>query len=266
MNLYRWVPHSFVDSPNGTSAVVFVKGCCLSCMYCHNPQLRSFDRENDDLLYEDIIQRIDRLHHVDDGDKEWNEVDWITISGGEPLCSDIKELMDIMSYAKKKGFKVCIYTTGLYPDKIEKLAFTSLWTVDFFHIDYKYYDVMMHKEYDVDRKTLNSIHKIARECKNAKFTMCINTTVMKSVHTDDVLFFMKNELERVLGGIFPIFLHGEQINPEYENRGALHAWILNPINPDRNINTLKKLNHLDYYNTQEIEELKNVFKSTQHYS
>jgi len=175
--VYRWIPFSLVDSPNGIAAVAFAKGCYFSCFYCHNPSLKTFEPEEEDLTVDDIVTRIYAINP--------KNIDWLTVSGGEPLFKDIDELKMIFSTAKSCGLKTTIYTTGCLPNKIEKL----LDYVDSFHIDYKL-DKVMTDGHTVDNRTLESIGIVPKD-------RLIVNTVVTELHTPDLLKAMERNLEGV---------------------------------------------------------------------
>ena len=100
--------HSFesfgtVDGP-GIRFVVFMQGCPLRCMYCHNPDARGFSGGN---YYssDDIVAKVLKYKSYF-GDKGG-----ITVTGGEPL-SQIEFVTELFSKLKKKGVNTCLDTSG----------------------------------------------------------------------------------------------------------------------------------------------------------
>lgn len=74
--------HSFeslgtLDGP-GVRCVVFLQGCPLRCIYCHNPD--TWDRTKGiSFSAEEVVRRVSRYRPY------FGETGGITISGGEPL-------------------------------------------------------------------------------------------------------------------------------------------------------------------------------------
>ena len=79
--------NSFVDGP-GIRTTVFLKGCPLRCLWCHNPESQNPDEEyyingekiGQTITAEEVFQEIikDKVFYETSGGG-------VTISGGEPL-------------------------------------------------------------------------------------------------------------------------------------------------------------------------------------
>ena len=80
------VPHSFNDSPTGTAYVIFFNGCNVRCPYCHNA---SFARGEAQTNYQvkDIEKELEGLWQKGPKGNEFRLVDWLILSGGEPLLT-----------------------------------------------------------------------------------------------------------------------------------------------------------------------------------
>lgn len=114
------------------TAVIFFCGCDMNCQYCQNPQLLAIERcEN--LSIKEIINRI-----------EWDVIDWLSLSGGEPIHSiiltdDENALIKLLAEARIRGVKVNIDTNGYYGDiRKESLLKRISHMVDCFSVDIKY--------------------------------------------------------------------------------------------------------------------------------
>ncbi|MBQ8228196.1 MAG: pyruvate formate lyase-activating protein [Clostridia bacterium] len=86
--------HSFqsmgaVDGP-GLRCVVFMQGCPLRCVYCHNPDTHSFN-DGEEYTPEEMLQKILRF-------KSYIKNGGVTVSGGEPLSQTqfVKELFTLL--------------------------------------------------------------------------------------------------------------------------------------------------------------------------
>lgn len=126
-----------VDGP-GIRLVVFVQGCPMRCLYCHNPDTWSIESNN--LIDSDeIISRYMK-------NKEFYKDGGITVTGGEPLLQ-MDFLFELFSKAKKQGIHTTLDTSGILfeESKIEK--FTELIKVtDLVLLDIKNIDPLKHKE------------------------------------------------------------------------------------------------------------------------
>lgn len=124
-----------VDGP-GIRYVIFLKGCPLRCLYCHNPD--SWDTTTDNTktpleLMEDIEQYISYMEFSGGG---------ITVSGGEPLIQS-KFITELFEKCKAKHIHTCIDTSGAILNEDVKKAFDL---TDLVMLDIKAFDKDVYKK------------------------------------------------------------------------------------------------------------------------
>lgn len=113
---------SSVEFHGNMSLVIFMSGCPLTCRYCHNVELLD---DTTSKSFEEIKQEIDSSADF---------LDAVVISGGEPLMQ-LDALIEIFTYVKEIGLKTKLDTSGIYPDRIQKLLDLKL--LDFVSLDVK---------------------------------------------------------------------------------------------------------------------------------
>lgn len=127
-----------VDGP-GVRFVVFMQGCPMRCLYCHNPdtwEIYSNKMDNDTKV--NIFSVSDILDKYD-GVKEFCK-GGITVTGGEPLIQ-IDFVTELFKQATKKNIHTALDTSGVTfnPDNTSKfdelMKYTRLVLLDIKHID-----------------------------------------------------------------------------------------------------------------------------------
>lgn len=123
-----------VDGP-GIRLVVFLKGCPMRCLYCHNPDTWEMEGGTEMTAVEIINQfQSARTYYKNGG---------ITVSGGEPMMQ-MDFVTELFSMAKAQGIHTCLDTSGvlfspsnsLVIEKIDRLLkVTDLILLDIKHID-----------------------------------------------------------------------------------------------------------------------------------
>jgi pyruvate formate lyase activating enzyme len=134
---------SLNDGP-GIRTSVFLKGCPLKCLWCHNPESHSFQpEESAKKLYGRIMNAVQVIEEVAKDIKYYEKSGGgITISGGEPLAQP-EFTLEILKAAKDRGIHTCIETSG----HAAKAIFTRILPyVDLFLFDYKATGSEKHKE------------------------------------------------------------------------------------------------------------------------
>lgn len=128
--------HSFesfgtVDGP-GIRFVVFVQGCPLRCLYCHNPD--TWLGGGTEYSVPDVVARVMRYKNY------FSNGGGVTVSGGEPLLQ--KEFVtELFTQLKEKGVNTCLDTSGatFTPETAATfdplLNVTDLVLLDIKHID-----------------------------------------------------------------------------------------------------------------------------------
>lgn len=101
-----------VDGP-GVRAVVFMSGCPLRCIYCHNPDTWDF-HSGKEYTVNDLAAKILRYKpYIKDGG--------VTFSGGEP-CMQADYLYEVAAILKENGLHITIDTSGVVlNDSVKKL-------------------------------------------------------------------------------------------------------------------------------------------------
>ena len=123
-----------VDGP-GIRLVVFMQGCPMRCLYCHNPDTWEVGAGTSVTVGEIISQyRKNRSFYKKGG---------ITVTGGEPLLQ-IDFVTELFAAAKTENIHTCIDTSGItfsgsnaeYIKKLDRLMqYTDLVMLDIKHID-----------------------------------------------------------------------------------------------------------------------------------
>ena len=126
----------------GIRVVVFLQGCPLRCLFCHNPETwtkgekKSYSNE-----IVDVVRKYRSFIEQGGG---------VTFSGGEPLYQS-EFLLDMLELSKKAGINTCIDTAGTgytkeYLDAI--LKHTDLVILDIKAIDPENYKKITGKSMD----------------------------------------------------------------------------------------------------------------------
>ncbi len=169
--VYNIQKYSVHDGP-GLRTTVFLKGCPLSCLWCHNPESQEFKQkvqinqrkcidckicynvcESDncnlclkcvalcpsearELVGELMTPKL--LYKIIKQDILFYEESQggVTFSGGEPLCQS-KELVNLLKKLKENDVHVAIDTSGYaHKESIAQIVdFVDLWLYDIKHID-----------------------------------------------------------------------------------------------------------------------------------
>ena len=117
-----------VDGP-GIRTVVFLQGCKLRCLYCHNPDTWTLSGGTE-TTPEDIVKKIARYKSYYD-----KSGGGVTFSGGECLLQP-EFLAECLKLCKEKGIHTTIDTSGCgFGDYEEILKYTDLVILDVKHHD-----------------------------------------------------------------------------------------------------------------------------------
>ncbi|OFH98017.1 pyruvate formate-lyase 1-activating enzyme [Clostridium acetireducens DSM 10703] len=124
--------HSFesmglVDGP-GIRNVVFLQGCKLRCLFCHNPDTWNI-KGGEEISSEDLINKILRFKPY------FKNKGGVTFSGGEPLMQP-EFLLEMLKLCKLNGIHTAIDTAGYGKGNYcEILKYTDLVILDVKNVD-----------------------------------------------------------------------------------------------------------------------------------
>lgn len=162
-NIFNIMRYSIHDGP-GIRTTVFMKGCPLSCLWCHNPEsidplpqimkneskcihcgncdqecpTGALERVGYEISVNDLVKEIlkDELYHESSGGG-------VTFSGGEPLYQ-IDFLAEALAKCRKLQIHTAVDTSGFAPEEdLHKI----IGLVDLFLFDIKHIDDEKHKLY-----------------------------------------------------------------------------------------------------------------------
>lgn len=159
-----------VDGP-GIRFVVFMQGCPLRCLFCHNP-----DTWNTNIGIEmtplELVEKIERYkpYFKDNGG--------VTFSGGEPLLQS-EFLIECLKLCKERNIHTCIDTSGVGGKNIETvLKYTDLVLWDIKALEEDSYQRMTGLNIDTSLHFLNLCQK-----KNQK--MWIRQVIVSGINDNE---------------------------------------------------------------------------------
>lgn len=170
---------SSVEFHGNMSLVLFMSGCPLTCRYCHNVELLEDKTEKS---FEEVKQEIDSSADF---------LDAVVISGGEPLLQ-LDALIEIFTYVREIGLKTKLDTSGVYPERIQKLLDLNL--LDFVSLDVK---TTFSKYRKITGSNIGFQVKKSMELINADKNVHLEarTTYVPTLHTKKDIINLVDELE-----------------------------------------------------------------------
>ena len=178
-----------VDGP-GIRFVVFLQGCPMRCLYCHNPDTwnRSGGKE---MSAKELLEEYHK-------NRAFYSKGGITVTGGEPLLQ-IDFVTELFRLAKERGIHTAIDTSGItfnrsetYIEKLnELLKYTDLVMLDIKHIDSK-----KHKE--LTAHSNERILDFAKHLEEKSVPLWVRHVVIRGYTDDESDLY---ELGKFIGGL-----------------------------------------------------------------
>ena len=169
---------SSIEYPKNMSFVIFLALCPLRCPYCSNSELLE---DGEEISFEELKEKID--HSAD-------FMDAIVVSGGEPLVQ-VDDVIRIFEYTRELGLKTKLDTSGVYPDRLEKVL--SMGLVDYVAIDVKApfekYNEVIHS--DIGQKVKKSMEIVN---KHPEVILECRTTYCPAILDKEDLFTIVDEV------------------------------------------------------------------------
>lgn len=189
-----------VDGP-GIRYVVFMQGCPLRCLYCHNPETWAERKENP-TTPEELVEKILRFksYFEDDGG--------VTFSGGEPLHQP-EFLLETLKLCKEKGIHTCLDTSGVGKGLEEEiLKYVDLVILDVKAINPEEYTKITSRPIQASLNFLNLCQKMHKK-------MWLRQVIVPGLNDDEehILRFKKfiDSLENIENvELLPYHLYGIQ--------------------------------------------------------
>ena len=151
------IKHYAIHDGPGIRQTIFLKGCPLSCWWCHNPESRGreiFAYEKEETIdgrtvfqKETVGKQYSVLELMTEIEKDLiffeESGGGVTFSGGEPLLQ-FDFLMEVLKKCKQQSIHTCVDTTGFVPSEKMKIAAEL---TDLILFDFKMMDDDLHKKY-----------------------------------------------------------------------------------------------------------------------
>lgn len=194
---------TILDYPDKVACIAFTPGCNMRCGFCHNPEFvlpeKIAELQADFIAEETFFNFLDKRRGLLEG---------VVVSGGEPTIW--QDLSEFFRRIKEKGFATKLDTNGNHPKMLQKLLEEKL--VDYVAMDVKTSLSEYSKLVGGGAKAEN-IEASINLLKSAGIPYEFRTTLIKEIHTEEVL----KDMEQLLAGAeryyLQVFRPGHTLNP-----------------------------------------------------
>lgn len=172
------------DGP-GIRIVIFMQGCPLRCIFCHNPDTW-FEKSNNKVTSKEIVDLVRKY-------RAYIELDGgVTFSGGEPLFQS-EFLLETIKLCKKAGIHTCLDTsgTGYNRDVLDEI----LRYVDLVILDIKAVDSENYKK--ITGKSMNEFNYFCERLKINKSKLWLRQVIIPTVNdSEEYILNLKEYIKR----------------------------------------------------------------------
>lgn len=158
-----------VDGP-GIRIVVFMQGCKLRCLYCHNPETWSCECHNS-MSVDELVDKVLRYKNY------ISKNGGVTFSGGEPLLQS-EFIYKCCEKLKQENIHICIDTSGVGLDYEKLVDLVDLFIVDVKAVKEEEYKYITGRDIDEYNTFMNLL-----QSKNKK--MWLRQVIVPSLNDDE---------------------------------------------------------------------------------
>ncbi len=145
-----------VDGP-GIRVVIFMQGCPLRCIFCHNPEMQEYDGGTK-YAPQDVLRIVLKYKNY------FGNQGGVTFSGGEPLAQP-EFLLECLRLCKEEGINTCLDTSGVGNDKFNEkiLSYVDLVILDIKALTNDKYKEMTNLSIDKNLEFLDLCQKLNKK-------------------------------------------------------------------------------------------------------
>lgn len=219
------------DGP-GIRFVLFMQGCPLRCLYCHNPDTWKKADAKFIMSPQEVFHELDKVKNFVRGG--------ITVSGGEPMMQP-EFVLDLFKICKAAGIHTAIDTSGIYLNETVKevLSYTDLVLLDIKQINPDKYKVLTSQQLKPTLEFMDYLHTINK-------TVWLRYVLVPNYTNEDA--DLKKWAEYVSH-----FHNVERVDILPFHQMAVHKW--------ENLDVDYKLKDVNPPTKEQIEKAKIIFKS-----
>ena len=155
-----------VDGP-GIRTVVFLNGCKLRCLFCHNPEMFKLGELN--YTKEELFNKIMRNKPY------FKKNGGVTFSGGEPLLQ-CDFLIEVCKLLKKENIHIALDTAGVGNGNYDEI----LNLVDLVIFDIKAIDELGYKQ--MTTNNINESLKFLKKCQELNKKMWLRQVIISGIN------------------------------------------------------------------------------------
>ena len=164
-----------VDGP-GIRYVIFLQGCPMRCLYCHNPDTWDCNG-GQEISAEKLLSDILKYKNYFDNNGG------VTVSGGEPLMQ-IEFVTQLFKLLKNEGIHTCLDTSGILFNSQNQLKISELIKyTDLVLLDIKHINSSKHKE--LTGFDNENVLKFAQFLNDNNLPVWIRYVLVPSINEDD---------------------------------------------------------------------------------
>lgn len=219
-----------VDGP-GIRFVVFMQGCKLRCLFCHNPETWQLNK-GIEISSDELIKQILKYKNY------YGKEGGVTFSGGEPLLQS-SFLLDILKKCQKNNIHTCLDTAGFGGTNNEEI----LKYIDLVMMDIK--ALKPDKYFEIVGQKIDQSLEFLKLCQKLKKRLWIRQVIIPGINDNEEYirelkkFLSDYEVEKIE------FLAYTTIGvPKYEKLGIPY-----------------RLRNIEAMNKEKCEELYKLYQS-----
>lgn len=171
-----------VDGP-GIRVVIFMQGCKLRCIFCHNPETWSL-KGKISMTPKEVIDKVLKYKNY------FQKNGGVTFSGGEPLLQP-DFLLETLKLCKQNNIHACLDTAGVGIGKYEEiLEYTDLVLLDIKAIDNEKYK-------EITGNKMDEFFKFINVCKKLNKKIWIRQVIIPGINdTEDYIQNLKRFINK----------------------------------------------------------------------
>jgi pyruvate formate lyase activating enzyme len=222
-----------VDGP-GVRVVIFMQGCTLRCIFCHNPEMWSLEG-GITITPDEVLNTVLKYKNY------FGEEGGVTFSGGEPLAQP-KFLIECLKLCKEHNIHTCIDTAGVgnnsYFEEVLKYTDLVLFSIK----------GLTEEEYQkISKGSMNKSLEFLNLCRSLNKKMWIRSVIVPGINDTEEYIESLAEFIKPLSNILKVELlsyHTMGVS-KYKELGIDYSLIdTKPMGIDKTKKFQEKLNKL----------------------